>query len=280
MPDTTTDNTPIVGTLRDGLGDVLAFVRHETFAPSIPTGATYLDDLLAGGLHPGQLAVIAAVNPDLARDLLLTWCHHAAVERTVPTLVFAVPAAAGDNHAHDISTRLTTIGCGPDPRNPDYHQIQRLIRAPIMINDTARTIDVIAVQAQLAADHFGVRLLVVDGIGNLLDDARPTATTADVVDHATVTLKSLAHALPAAVLVTSTAAKAPASRANQHVPALTDLAGSGSLENDADLVLFVHPDPDSPHDKLRTTLAKHRNGPRANYRATYDAVRGILAASP
>jgi replicative DNA helicase len=282
MPDTATSDTPVVGTLLDGLTDVLPHMRHENFWPSIPTGAPYLDRLLAGGLHPGQLAVAASVDPCLLRALMLTWCHHAAVERGIPTMMFTVPTTAGHSRAAAMSTALTIIECGPNWREhrPDaYFGFEHLGRAPLWINGAARTMNTVAAGARTASERHGIRLLIVDGIANLIDDDTPAATTAGVISHATVVLKALARQLSAAVLVTSSARTAPKSRTDLHLPQLVDLVGSGSLENDADLVVFVHPDGPN-NDAVRLTVAKHRNGPRASYPARYDAARGILTASP
>lgn len=234
-----------------------------------PTGLAKLDQLTAG-LQPGNLVVIAA-RPGMGKSsLALQIAHHNAIRRAAGAAVFSLEMSA-----EEINQRLlalqTTVGLmnirtrnGLTPEHRQQLNAARpsLERAPLYVDDTvsARLTDIRARSRRLKSKQQDISVVVVDYIQLMLTDKAENRNLE--VAALSRGLKLLARELNVPVIALAQLNRKVEERADK-TPMLADLRDSGAIEQDADLVMFIHrKDEDGQEGSTATiTVAKHRNGP-------------------
>jgi len=264
--------------IRDHLGPVFEAMENNTAMTTntLPTGFIDLDKLLGGGLRPGQLIVIAGrpgmgksvTGTDFARSIGLHQPHNAAffsLEMGSEELVQRIIAA-------ETGIALTRIREG-GLADTDWTRIGRkaadIDEAPggIWIDDTAHLgLSDIAAKARRLKQRHGLNLIVVDYL-QLMDTPKSSrdSTRERQVAELTRGLKLLGKELECPVIAISQLNRGPEQRTDKR-PTLGDLRESGSVEQDADIVLFVYRDdyykPESERaGEAEWIIAKHRGGP-------------------
>ncbi|HEX9530684.1 MAG TPA: replicative DNA helicase [Acidimicrobiales bacterium] len=246
------------------------FERGETIT-GVATGYTDLDERLAG-LQPSNLVIVGARPGAGKTSFALGMVAHAAMEGNVPTLMFSLEMS----HL-ELTQRLLCAEARVDAtrmRNgrlldSDWpkisHAIGRLGEAPIFIDDNPNiTVMDIRAKARRLKSREGLGLVVVDYLQ--LMSGRSTAENRQVeVSEISRGLKILARELNLPVVALSQLSRNLESRSDKR-PVLADLRESGSLEQDADVVMFIYRDelynPDSAdRGTAELIVAKHRNGP-------------------
>lgn len=251
--------------------DELDFLhQHKGEIMGIPTGFRDLDKL-TGGLHPSDLIIVAA-RPGVGKSTLVNnIARNAAVTHHVPVGVFSLEMSV-----EQFVQRLLCSEANVDSQRlrsgyideHEWHRISAafgvLSEAPIYIDDTAgiSSLELRSKARRLKAEHE-VQLIIVDYLQ--LMQGRSQENRVQEVSEISRTLKAVARELNVAVIACSQLSRAIESR-QDHRPQLSDLRESGSIEQDADLVIFIHREElYDPHtDKQNTAdliLAKHRNGP-------------------
>ncbi|MEF8847078.1 MAG: replicative DNA helicase [Candidatus Paceibacterota bacterium] len=249
----------------------------------VPTGFPALDNKLAG-LQESDLILLGA-RPSLGKSTLaLDFARQAAVEEDTAVGIFSLEMSAEqiiDRFiAAEANVNLWKLRTGRlSEKNDDFQRIQHalgnLSDAPIFIDDAATStiLQMKAMSRRLKARH-NLGLIVVD----YLQLVEPRDTSVSVVQQMTEiskSLKSLARELKVPVLALSQLSRAVEKRQKQ-VPKLADLRESGSLEQDADVVLFIHREdkynPDTARENIADIIiAKHRNGPVGRVELYFDA---------
>jgi len=257
----------------------------EETTQGVPTGFPSLDNKLAG-LQDSDLILLGA-RPSLGKSTLaLDFARQAAVEEDTTVGIFSLEMSAEqiiDRFiAAEANVDLWKLRTGRlSEKNDDFQRIQHalgnLSDAPIFIDDAATStiLQMKAMSRRLKARH-NLGLIVVD----YLQLVEPTNTSVSVVQQMTEiskSLKSLARELKVPVLALSQLSRAVEKRDKQ-VPKLADLRESGSLEQDADVVLFIHREdkynPDTARENIADIIiAKHRNGPVGRVELYFDAPR-------
>jgi replicative DNA helicase len=247
------------------------FDRGETIT-GVPTGYVDLDERLYG-LQPSALVIVGA-RPAMGKTAFaLGMAAHAAVEARVPTLVFSLEMSSDE-----ITNRLLVSEAKVDAsrmRNgrltePDWPKISqavaRLGEAPLFIDDNPNTtvMEIRAKARRLKARQGGLGLIIVDYL-QLMSGGTTAENRQLEVSAISRGLKILARELEVPVVALSQLSRQLESRADKR-PVLADLRESGSLEQDADVVLFLYRDemynPDSAdRGSAEVIVAKHRNGP-------------------
>ena len=269
------DTTKPPGGASRRLTDLLASAinRLDESIPdeSVPSGFTELDRLL-GGAHPGQMIIIAG-RPGLGKSTLgLDWarfaaCRHGAgvlllsFEMSEAELMQRVLAAEARVPLHTINSRLLS--------DVDWTKVAtrlgEIVEAPLYINDScAPSIRTVLAEARRAVSEHGVRMIVVDYVQLLHVDRRVENRQQEIAEISRA-LKQLARELHLPVVVLSQLNRAPEARLDKR-PLLSDLRDSGSLEQDADVVILVHRDDYYDRESPRAgeadlIVAKNRNGP-------------------
>ncbi|HUV38788.1 MAG TPA: replicative DNA helicase [Planctomycetota bacterium] len=237
----------------------------------LASGFYDLDDLTTG-LHGSELIILAA-RPSIGKTTFaLNLARHAAVEEEVPVLIFNMEMSK-EQLAQNLLCSEARVDAQQIRKGLlDDQQFSmlttaagRLSEAPIFIDDSSSlgVLEVKAKARRMKAQH-DIGLVVVDYLQ--LMDAPPRDNRAQEVAELSRGLKQLARELDVPVLAISQLNRGPEQR-EDHRPRNSDLRESGSLEQDADVVIFLHREeyyqPNNPEfrNKAEVIVSKQRNGP-------------------
>ncbi len=239
----------------------------------VPTGFPALDNVLAG-LHKSDLIILAA-RPSVGKTTLaLDIARNAAVKYKIPVGIFSLEMSANQLTQRMLSAQSHVdawkLRTGKITREEDFNKIRdsldELSKAPIYIDDQAgNSIIKMKSVARRLKSEFGLGLIVIDYL-QLMTTSKNYDSMVNQVTEISRSLKGLARELDVPVLALSQLSRAVESRGGK--PRLSDLRDSGSIEQDADVVMFIHREDRSGTrtDTESTGLAevlieKHRNGP-------------------
>lgn len=241
----------------------------------IPTGFNDLDNII-GGMHKANLIILAA-RPSLGKtSLALNIARNIAAKEKVPVGIFSLEMSKHDIIDRFIAVegrvdlwKMRTGKLSKDGADSDFSRISESLAAlsetPIFVDDApSPTIMQMRTMARRLQAEHGLGLLVVD----YLQLIQPRSNNDNMVQQITEIsrgLKAIARELDVPVLALSQLSRAVESRPNQ-VPRLADLRESGSIEQDADLVMFIYREDKARENSGRPNIAKiivakHRNGP-------------------
>jgi len=262
---------PLRDLLESTLDHLEALYERGEAVTGVPTGFTDLDDRLSG-LQPSNLIIVGARPSTGKTAFALNLAAHAATAANQPVLLFSLEMSH-----HEIAQRLLCAEARVDAtrmRNgrlleSDWpkiqHAIGRLGEAPIFVDDNPNvTLLDIRGRARRLKSREGLALVVIDYLQ--LMSGRGRAENRQVeVSEISRGLKILARELQVPVVALSQLSRNVEMRADKR-PVLADLRESGSLEQDADVVMFLYRDelynPESPdRGTAEVIVAKHRNGP-------------------
>ncbi len=254
-------------------GGLNAFLDPSKRIKGISTGFLKLDEM-TGGLHPGELFILAA-RPSMGKTALaLNIAHHVATKSGQAVAVFSLEMSR-----EALLTRLVCAGARVDSqrfRTGYLNQEERrrlqaslteLAKAPIYIDDTAgvHLMDIHAKLRRLQGEHK-LGLVIVDYL-QLMSGRGRFENRNQEISALSRGLKLLAKELGVPLMVLSQLSRAPETRQGDHRPQLSDLRESGSIEQDADLVAFIFREEIYKRDRedlrglAELLLAKQRNGP-------------------
>lgn len=240
----------------------------------VPTGFSQLDNLLSG-LQKSDLILLAA-RPSFGKtSLALDIARHAAVSQNIPVGIFSLEMSTEQlvdrllaSEANVDSWRLRTGRLTHD--SDDFLRIrdalERLSKAPLFIDDepSNNILQMRAMARRLQAEH-GLGLIIVDYIQLINYHKASSDSLVREVTEISRALKGLARELTVPVIAISQLSRAVEQR-HPPIPKLSDLRESGSLEQDADVVLFIYredryKDTEDKKNIVEIQIAKHRNGP-------------------
>jgi replicative DNA helicase len=257
---------------------------------TVMTGLSDLDSKLSG-FRPGQLVVLAAGPGTGKTALSVNIMHHAAVKQKKNILFFSLEMTRKEivermmSFAAGIDAgKLRSGNLSPDDFNDLYFAADELTQVGLFIDDRSLVspYDVLAAARKLVAaermsnPNFRLDLIVCDYIQIMKSGANTESRSVEVA-AITGGLKAIAKEMEAPVLALSQLNRDRSKRAgaaDSHKPQLSDLRDSGAIEQDADIVLFIHreqgPDQDSRAPaEAEIILAKHRAGPTGNIKVTW-----------
>ncbi len=248
--------------------------EHGTADDMLPTGFADLDRMI-GGLGPGSLNIIAA-RPSMGKTAFaLTIAQHVALQGGTPVALFSL-----EMPAIDLVLRMLSSEARVDMNrirqaqlsDRDYERLVtaagRIYEAPVFIDDTpSLTLMELRARARRLAAHRKVGLIVIDYM-QLMSGGQSTRSGENRQQEIAAIsrgLKGLARELEVPVVALSQLSRAVESRPNKR-PMLSDLRESGSIEQDADLVLFIYRDDYYNEHSEKAGIAeiiigKQRNGP-------------------
>lgn len=246
----------------------------------VPTGFADLDNLLAG-LHKSDLIILAA-RPSVGKtSLALDIARNAAVNHNIPVGIFSLEMSAAQLASRMLSAQSRILGWNirtGHGLNDQVHQTLQeasalLSKAPIFIDDQAgASISRMRSVARRMKSEHGLGLIVVDYL-QLMSTSKNYDSMVNQVTEISRSLKSLARELDVPVLALSQLSRAVEARGGK--PRLSDLRDSGSIEQDADLVMFIHREDKYKEMADRNNIAeilveKHRNGPVGRVELYFD----------
>lgn len=247
--------------------------RDKNKLRGVKTGYKDLDNLTAG-LQKSDLLILAA-RPAMGKSTFaLNIAYNVASQQKLPVLVFSLEMSK-----EQLVDRMLAEAAGVDAWNirtgnlsdDDFerlsHAMGEMAEAPIYIDDTpGMTVLEIRTKARREAHNHPLGLIIIDylqlmsGSGKRFDGNR-----VQEVSEISRGLKLVARELNVPVIALSQLSRTVESR-NPQIPQLSDLRESGSIEQDADLVMFMYredyynPETDRQH-LTDLIIAKHRNGP-------------------
>lgn len=257
-----------------------ALSKHRGTLRGVPTGFKVLDNKLSG-LQKSDLIILAA-RPGVGKTALaLNIAKNIAVYDNKPVGIFSLEmgkdqladrliSATGNINAWNLRTGQLTA----DDFSRIQHAMGTLSEAPIFIDDVG-SINILQMRAmarRLQANK-GLSLLIIDYL-QLMQPMNRFASPVQQVTENTRALKILAKELNIPVLVLSQLSRAVEQRVPS-IPRLSDLRESGSIEQDADVVMFIYRDDMYNENSLKPGVSeiiidKHRNGPTGTVELYFD----------
>ncbi|MER3399624.1 MAG: replicative DNA helicase [Thermoflexus sp.] len=257
--------------------------EHRGEPLGIPTGFRDLDRLL-GGLGRSDLVIVAA-RPGMGKtSLLLSFALNAAKRYRQRVAIFSLEMSA-EQVVHRLVSQETGIegqrlrmGDLKEDEWPRFvHAVSTLSELPIWIDDTPAisALQLRTKARRLYAEH-GLDLLIVDYLQLMTADIRAENRVQEI-SYISRALKSLARELNIPVVAASQLSRAVEQRHDKR-PILADLRESGSIEQDADVVIFIYRDelynPDTEKRNIAELIvAKHRHGPMGTVELYFRADR-------
>lgn len=272
--------------------------------PHVFSGLTGLDDFL-GGFQRSDLIVIAG-RPGMGKtSLVLNIARNASVEQGATIALFSLEMFRETlvqrllSSETGINSRLIRLGLSTeDEERKIMEAIGKLSEAPIYIDDSPqlRVMEMRSKARRLHYEH-GIDLIIVDYLQLLQGEGR-NENRVQEISYISRSLKALARELNVPVIAVSQLSRAVEWRAS-HIPQLSDLRDSGSIEQDADLVTFIyreeayytedewriqHPEEEYPREIADIIIAKHRNGPtgqvKVRFRHNLTRFENLVKAEP
>jgi replicative DNA helicase len=246
----------------------------------VPSGFRDLDSLL-GGFQKSDLIIVAA-RPSVGKtSLALDFMRHAACRLNKPVAIFSLEMSNQQlvNRLIAAEARVDSwrLRNGKINSDEEFGRIRdamdTLSKAPIFINDEPgnNIVKMRSVARRLKAEH-NLGMIVVDYL-QLMVPRRESDSMVQMVTEISRSLKGLARELDVPVIALSQLSRAVESRGGK--PRLSDLRDSGSIEQDADVVMFIHREDRTNHESERKNVAeilieKHRNGPTGHTELYFD----------
>ena len=276
---------PITDVLTDAFDRIDELHKESGKLRGIPTYFADLDNMLAG-LQKSDLVILAA-RPSVGKTTLaLDIARNVATKAKEPVGIFSLEMSK-----EQLVDRLLCSEAGVDlwkmrtgklsdqGENDDFSRINKamgaLSEAKIYIDDSANSnVMEIRTKARRLQTEHGLGLIVIDYLQ--LMEGRGQENRVQEVSEISRNLKAIARELNVPVLALSQLSRGVESR-DSHIPRLADLRESGSIEQDADVVLFIYREKmyqqDLPPDKAHLSdiiIAKHRNGPTGRIKLFFD----------
>jgi replicative DNA helicase len=262
------DVRPIREVLSDYYDHVDELARRDDEIVGVPTGFTDLDKML-GGLQPSDL-LITAGRPGMGKTaLMLTIANNAALIHKKRVAIFSLEMSN-----EQVVQRLIAQQTGIDSQrlrsgkltDEDWpifnHAIEVLGDTRMYLDDTP-ALSPLQLRTKCRRLHmeYGLDLVIIDYLQLMSSETRNDNRVQEV-SYISRALKQLARELNVPMIAAAQLSRAVEQRADKE-PQLSDLRESGSLEQDADIVMFIYRDDKDPamQNVSHLKVAKHRNGP-------------------
>jgi replicative DNA helicase len=263
---------PIGSVLAESFDRLDELHKDKNKLKGVSTGFRGLDNVLAG-LQKSDLVILAA-RPSMGKTALaLNIAHHVAVKEGIPVGYFSLEMSK-----EQLIDRLLASESGVDSwklrtgalEDSDFpkinHAMAVLSEAPFFIDDSAMTnIMEVRTKARRLQSEHDLGLIVIDYLQLMSGPRGSSDNRVQEVSEISRGLKGIARELNVPLIALSQLSRSVESRSPQ-VPQLADLRESGSIEQDADVVMFIYredyynPETERAH-MADILIKKHRNGP-------------------
>lgn len=265
------DYVPLTDAVRDAVDEIESARGSSGQLMGVPSGFSELDQL-TNGFHRGQLVLVAA-RPALGKSTLaLDFARSAAIAQKLPTIIFSLEMGRAEIAmrllAAEASIPLQKMRKGMIEAR-DWTTIAKvrgdIDSAPLYIDDSPN-MNLVEIRAKCRRlkQRAGLKMVVIDYL-QLMSSGKRVESRQQEVSEFSRALKLLAKELQVPVIALSQLNRGPEQRADRK-PQLSDLRESGSLEQDADVVILLHRESAYEKENPRAgeadfIVAKHRNGP-------------------
>ena len=265
------DYVPLTDAVTVALDEIEAARGQDGQLTGVPSGFADLDSL-TNGFHNGQLILVAA-RPALGKSTLaLDFVRAASIRHNMPSIVFSLEMGKAE-----IAMRLLSAETSIPLQKMRKGMIEakdwttiaqtrgRIENAPLYIDDSPNmTLVEIRAKCRRLKQRVGLKMIVIDYL-QLMTSGKKVESRQQEVSEFSRALKLLAKELQVPVIALSQLNRGPEQRSDRK-PQLSDLRESGSLEQDADMVILLHRESAYEKENPRAgeadfIVAKHRNGP-------------------
>lgn len=230
-----------IKTLRQPFMENLNAIKNRIIEPSIPVGLIEIDKY--GGWFKSDLNYIGA-RPGMGKTaFVVKTLRNCCIDLNKPAGMFSL-----EMKSSQLLTRIASAECGINSEdlrkgnvtdfqiNQLHGRLLQLEDAPLYIDDTSRDINVIITKARKMKREYNIEMLVIDYLGFIT--AKGFRDKNAELTHISRELKALAKELDIPLIVLVQLSRASA-KESLRFPILTDLRDSGSIEQDADMVMFL-----------------------------------------
>jgi replicative DNA helicase len=268
----TTEFSHIETLLKDSFERITQLYEAGAEVTGVPAGFRELDRLTSG-FQPGNLVIVAA-RPSMGKSALgLCMAANLAVREGIPVGIFTLEMSKSEvtqrlmcSEAKVESQRLRTGKLAIDDWPRLTAACDKLAKAPLYVDDTG-SINLMEIRSKarrLKSREPTLGLILIDYL-QLMTSGGTVENRVQEVSQISRSLKVLARDLDVPIVAMSQLSRAVEQRHDKR-PILSDLRESGSIEQDADLVMFIYRDEyyneeSDQQGMAEVALAKHRNGP-------------------
>ncbi len=269
--------TGAASSLKDLVTEVYELIEKRDGAQvtGLPTSYNELDDMTCG-LQDGEMIIIAG-RPSMGKTAFaLNIAEHVALHEKKPVAIFSLEMGK-----QQLAERLLCSNSKMDSQNvrrgllgdDDFQELVRtcsmLSEAPIYIDDTPGLTPLqLRAKARRLKSQYDIQMMVVDYLQLMSGSGSSKESRQQEITEISRQLKAVARELNIPAIVLSQLNRAAENR-EDHKPRMSDLRESGSIEQDADVIMLLHREdyyrrnePDfQPTNKAQVIIAKQRNGP-------------------
>ncbi len=270
--------------LHQAMDRMEARMRDDYVDGGAETGLTDFDTM-TGGMHNGELLILAA-RPSMGKTALaMNIAEHVAIQQKAPVLFVSLEMSGIEladrmlcSLARVNGHRLRNGTLSSDDRDRLVSTANEISQAPLFVDDSpSRTVSEIAAAARRIKRREGLGLIVVDYL-QLIEPDNSRDPRQEQVAKIARRLKAIARELEVPLLCLSQLNR-QAEDSKDHRPRLSHLRESGAIEQDADVVMFVHREEYYHRGEERAQyagqaeviVAKQRNGPIGDVQLTWEA---------
>jgi replicative DNA helicase len=275
---TSEDFVPLADAMEGALDEIESISNRSGQMTGVPTGFHDLD-ALTNGLHPGQMVIIAA-RPAIGKSTLgLDLARSCSIKHGLTCVIFSLEMGRNEIIMRLLSAEarvaLHHMRSGT-MTDEDWARLARRMgpvsEAPLFIDDSPNmSMMEIRAKARRLKQRHNLQLVIIDYM-QLMQHSSTNSKRPDnrqqEVSEISRSLKLLAKELEVPVIAISQLNRGPEQRTDKR-PMMSDLRESGSLEQDADVIILLHREDAYERESPRAgeadlIVAKHRNGPTAN----------------
>ncbi|MGK5546459.1 replicative DNA helicase [Streptomyces sp. URMC 127] len=272
---TSEDYLPLGDIMEGALDEIEAIGSRSGEMTGVPTGFTDLD-ALTNGLHPGQMIVIAA-RPAMGKSTLaLDFARACSIKHNMASVIFSLEMGR-----NEIAMRLLSAEArvalhhmrSGSMTDEDWTRLARRMpdvsQAPLFIDDSPNlSMMEIRAKCRRLKQRSDIKLVIIDYLQLMqAGGSKRAESRQQEVSDMSRNLKLLAKELELPVIALSQLNRGPEQRTDKK-PMVSDLRESGSIEQDADMVILLHREDAYEKESPRAgeadiIVGKHRNGPTA-----------------